>query len=320
MSACNKSFGVRDMNLQEMNKRAQFAKFVEELKQKGIKGEQYRQKIMQWHREHEDEPKKTGTQIENEKAREIEWDKRVKIRKLLIAFSKVAQQSYLKKMPKTFTKNDGNKFLIATILDQGVSFEEAWESPEILEKRLGHLDPDSISQMPATDLARVIRSPKSLHRFPNKMAKYLKDSCRLLSTKYKSDFRNVWSDLDSSQTSQIIERLIAFSGIGQKKSTMATRILWELGPLSNFETRHIDISLDRHVVRVFLRTGLVNKEDSSVILYTARRLLPSFPALLDPPSWKIGKDFCHRSNPNCYLCPLSEPCPKFVNRIETISY
>jgi len=34
-------------------RQAQFAKFVEELKQKGIKGEEYRTKIMQWRRKHE---------------------------------------------------------------------------------------------------------------------------------------------------------------------------------------------------------------------------------------------------------------------------
>jgi|GEM_PF-4143226 len=33
-------------------RQARFAKLVEELKQKGIKGREYRQKIMQWHREH----------------------------------------------------------------------------------------------------------------------------------------------------------------------------------------------------------------------------------------------------------------------------
>jgi len=34
------------------NKKAQFAKFVEELKQKGIKGKEYREKIMKWVEEH----------------------------------------------------------------------------------------------------------------------------------------------------------------------------------------------------------------------------------------------------------------------------
>jgi len=36
-------------------KKVKFAKFVEELKQKGIKGKEYREKIMQWHREHRNE-------------------------------------------------------------------------------------------------------------------------------------------------------------------------------------------------------------------------------------------------------------------------
>lgn len=306
------------MNLQKKHKQVQFAKYVEKLKQKGVRGEEYRQEIKKWCREHQDDPKNEETKIE--KVQEIKWEKKVKIKELLLDFSEIAQQSYLKKMPKTFARDEANKFLIATILDQGVGFEEAWESPKILENRLGHLAPNSISQMSVADLARVIRSPKSLHRFPNRMARYLKDSCRLLATRYDSDFRNVWKDLNSSQTSQVIERLMSFYGIGQKKSTMATRILWELGPLSDFDTRQIDVSLDRHVVRVFLRTGLVSSEDFSDILSVARQLFPAFPALLDPPSWKIGKDFCHRSNPNCYFCPLSEPCPKFVDKLETISY
>jgi len=306
------------MNINEERKKAQFAKFVEELKQKRITGADYRQKIIQWNREHRDEPK--IEKFENEEKNGIEWSRKEKIKKLLINFLKVAQQSYLEKMPKIVSKDEANKFLIATILDQGVRFEEAWEVPKILEKRLGHLNPMLISQMSVPDLARIIRNPKSLHRFPNKMAEYLKESCRCLATKYNSDFRNVWKDLDSSQTSRVIERFMDFKGFGQKKSTMATRILWELGPLSNFDTKQIDVSLDRHVVRVFLRTGLVNKEDPNEILIVSRKLLPAFPALLDPPSWKIGKDFCHRTNPRCYFCPLREPCPKFIDRIETISY
>jgi len=36
-------------------KQAQFSKFVEELKKKGIRGKEYREKIMQWSREHKDE-------------------------------------------------------------------------------------------------------------------------------------------------------------------------------------------------------------------------------------------------------------------------
>jgi len=303
------------MNMKKKRKQAQFAEYVEELKQKGVKGAEYRQRIMQWHREHQDEPEIEKTR--NEKEHKIMWSRKVKIKELLISFCKVAQQSYLETMPKTFSKGEANRFLMATILDQGVGFEKAWEGPKILEKRLGHSVPNSISQMSVVDLARVIRSPKSLHRFPNQMAKYLKKSCKLLATKYNSDFRNVWKDLNSSQTYQVIERLIDFYGIGQKKATMATRILWELGPLSGFDTKQIDISLDRHVVRVFLRTGLVDKEEPFEILYVARQLLPDFPALLDPPSWKIGKDFCHRSDPHCDLCPLCEPCPKFVDRIET---
>jgi len=41
----------KDREIKE--RQAQFAKFVEELKQKGIRGKEYREKIVQWNREHQ---------------------------------------------------------------------------------------------------------------------------------------------------------------------------------------------------------------------------------------------------------------------------
>jgi DNA helicase-4 len=46
---------VRDGGQHIREKQARFAKFVEELKQKGIRGQEYREKIAQWNREHDDE-------------------------------------------------------------------------------------------------------------------------------------------------------------------------------------------------------------------------------------------------------------------------
>lgn len=41
----------------EKHKKAQFAKYVEELKQKGLTKEEYRERIIQWQREYKDRPK-----------------------------------------------------------------------------------------------------------------------------------------------------------------------------------------------------------------------------------------------------------------------
>jgi hypothetical protein len=38
--------------LEVTSEQAEFAKYVEELKQKGVKGPEYREKITQWQREH----------------------------------------------------------------------------------------------------------------------------------------------------------------------------------------------------------------------------------------------------------------------------
>jgi len=80
-------------------------------------------------------------------------------------------------------------------------------------------------------------------------------------------------------------------------------------PLRDF--RAIDISADVHVWRVFARLGLIEVEaDVDRVIWKARELYPSFPGLMDLPTWWIGREWCHARRPACDDCYMGRLCPR----------
>ena len=94
---------------------------------------------------------------------------------------------------------------------------------------------------------------------------------------------------------------------------MATNILVRDFGIDVKDKRGIDISYDIHIRRVFLRTGLVEKDDMNLMIKTARKLNPEYPGALDNPCWIIGREYCHPKNPKCDKCPILKVCPKLLN-------
>jgi len=213
-------------------------------------------------------------------------------------------------------KDDWNAFLFAVILDQQIGAERAWATPLELKKRLGHLDVFKIAKMDDDELLDIFKKPFKLHRWVNKMPKWIKSACVYLVGQYEGRAENIWKDTKDARI--IIERFDDFDGIGQKKSTMAVNFLADYFkiPITNWES--IDISVDIMVRRVFQRSGLVstNATDADII-NKARELMPSFPGGLDFASWDIGRYWCLPKNPYCFYkengkednCPLVKECP-----------
>jgi hypothetical protein len=86
--------------------------------------------------------------------------------------------------------------------------------------------------------------------------------------------------------------LEAFPGIRQKKTAMAVEILArDLGqPLR--ELIGSDVAYDVHLRRVFLRTGLAERDEVDHMVAVARTLYPDRPGALDPPARDIGRRWC----------------------------
>ena len=79
------------------------------------------------------------------------------------------------------------------------------------------------------------------------------------------------------------------------------------------DKKGIDISYVIHVRRVFLRTGLVEKDDMGILIKTARKLNPAYPGALYYPCWLIRRKYCSPNKPKCDYCPISDICLRLIN-------
>jgi len=203
-------------------------------------------------------------------------------------------------------------FLFAVIADQGVPAERAWQAPHELSRRLGYLDPCRIASSPDAVRAAV-KGPPALHRFPQKYSRWLVAAARRVIEEYGSDAGQIWSGGFTAR--EVFERLNAFEGIGQKKAAMAVEILERDLKVPINEMQGSDVAYDIHVRRVFLRTGLAQRDELDHIVSVARELYPDRPGALDQPAWLIGRQWCKAGTPECITCPLTSVCPKIVYRI-----
>lgn len=221
-----------------------------------------------------------------------------------------------------FVNENNNAFLFGAIFDQGIPYEKAWAAPHLLKRALGHFNMARLASTPLPQLARAVRKAddgKALHRFVNKLPRWLKETARKLTREYAGDAGNIWRDCLTA--GEVIERLDEFPGIGLKKAHMVTRDLYEDGH-QLLRWRDINVAVDVHVTRVFRRSGLVRSVKSGEILAAAARLHPRYPGALDWPAWTIGLNWCKASRPDCNghdhddhrPCPLNRVCPKLSRR------
>lgn len=69
------------------------------------------------------------------------------------------------------------------------------------------------------EILNIIKMKTVLHRFPNKMAKFLYTSLGLLNNSFKRDIRNVFQDRN-----KIRSNLLLFEGIGKHKADICLHI------------------------------------------------------------------------------------------------
>jgi uncharacterized HhH-GPD family protein len=208
-------------------------------------------------------------------------------------------------------RSDPFAFLLGVLFDQNVPAERAWLAPFILKERLGHLDPQTIAHADGAVRDAVQQVPK-LHRYVNKMPRWVVLAARRVVDLYNGDASAIWSDNPSADILQ--KRFDDFLGISQKKAAMAVEILERDLGVSVRDLDRSDIAVDVHVRRVFLRTRLAERDDRDHMIGVARQLHPARPGALDLPTWLIGKGWCHAGVPNCASCPLTEVCPKEIER------
>lgn len=219
-----------------------------------------------------------------------------------------------------------NAFLIGALFDTVIKYEKAWEVPYHLKKRMGHLNIERISKMKKSEMVKYLSSPEYgpvLHRFYRTKAEYLIYDCKLLVDEYNGKAENIWRE--DPRAGVVLDNLRELKGVGQKLSMMIIRMLATDYGIKLNELDRVDIPVDRHVARVFLRTGLIpsqyGKTEYAVselrndIIEKARELSPDFPAAIDEPVFSIGREWCTQEMAYCSVdgykpCPLNKICSK----------
>ena len=208
-------------------------------------------------------------------------------------------------------RSDAFAFLLAVVSDLGIRAERAWALPYELHRRLGHLSPKDLAANPEAVRAVVQRPPK-LHRFVNVVPDWLVQASNIVLDRYQGEAERLWSDVPTA--TELRRRLEEFPGVSQKRAAMAVEILTrDLGKPVR-EMNASDVANDVHLRRVFLRTGLAERDDVNQMVAVARQLCPDRPGALDVPAWDIGRRWCRPALPDCPSCPLNYACPRLIDR------
>lgn len=214
-----------------------------------------------------------------------------------------------------------NGWLFGVLFDHMIRAEKAWAAPLRLADRLGHLDVVRIAQMDATELGEILRGRPgegALHRLWPRLARSLRGTSIQLTAEYRGDAENLWTD--GLDVCELKRRLHTLPGMGQKLVSMTVAALRDSFGRRFRGWEEADVAVDRHVARVFVRTGLVAVEHGRArysvgevrddIVMAARLLHRRYPAALDLPAFEIGRGFCHAKAPECRRCPLRAVCPR----------
>lgn len=203
-------------------------------------------------------------------------------------------------------------FLLGVIYDQGQQAERAWYYPYQLKERICKLEPKHVATISLQYMDDIFKTTKPLlFYWRTASVRTLRAAYRVCNY-YDGDTSQIWLK-DYPSPAIIQQRFKEFDGIAQKKASMAVNILYrDLGWLSVAKEglKKIDVSNDRHVRRVFLRSGILDTDDEAMLVGRARELFPEYPGALDMPSWIIGREFCSNNAPNCIECPISKLCAK----------
>ncbi len=215
-------------------------------------------------------------------------------------------------------RDHATAFLYGVISDRMIKAEKAWQLPFELSKRLKQLDVAKIAALSPDDLEKKLRAPTSLHRFNAAMARAFIECAQHVVKFHDGSVVNMLRD--GVDAGELLVELESLRGISHKLSAMTLQILVSQLGITVENLAAVNVAVDRHVARVFLRSGLVSGEPGRKVyraaelkpsvIAAARKASPTFPAALDLGAFWIGKRFCVHSQPLCDECPLTSVCPQ----------
>lgn len=203
-------------------------------------------------------------------------------------------------------------FLLAVLFTQGIPAERAWAAPYLLRQRLGHLDLHRLATE-RESVEEAVARPPALHRFKHTLPGWISDAAERLADCWGGRASAIWEDEPTAV--ELMERLSAFRGIGRKKAAMAVELLTRCFGVRVREMECGTVAYDTQVRRVFLRSGLVDRDTRAEVERAAACAYPATPGRLDLPAWLIGRQWCHPTSPDCDGCWLGDVCPRLTKRM-----
>ncbi len=114
--------------------------------------------------------------------------------------------------------------LIGMLLDQQVTMEMAFRSPERLQTRLGgNLDARRIAETDPEALDAIFREQPALHRYPANMAKRTQTLCEFIVERYGGDTAQIWTS--AADGKDLYKRLRELPGFGDAKARVFVGVL-----------------------------------------------------------------------------------------------
>lgn len=201
-------------------------------------------------------------------------------------------------------------FVLGCLGDKQIKAEKAWAIPMKIGEEIGGFEFDKFQDLSLAKIQELFVS-NSFHRFNVDVANQYFEAIQKIKSEYNGDAKRIWETTNSSAA--IYGRFLQFKGVGQKIASMAVNILLRHFKIEISDKQWIDVSPDRHVIRVFKRTGIIRPEASKEeIIWKAREINPSYPGVFDLATFTIGKEFCKQTNPLCNECPITNECIKQI--------
>lgn len=206
--------------------------------------------------------------------------------------------------------NYSHLFILACIGDKQIKEERAWSIPMIIAEKIGGFEFEKFNSLTAEKIKQLFIE-NSLHRFNSDVSLQYFEAIKKISNEYDGIANNIWRNTNSSTVIQ--SNMLGFKGVGQKIASMTVNILVRSFKEDIFDKQWIDVSADRHVIRVFKRTGIVRENATKEeIIWKARELNPKYPGVFDLATFTIGKKYCKPTNPLCDICHINNECNKLI--------
>ncbi len=216
-----------------------------------------------------------------------------------------------------FSIDRANKFFVGVLLDQGQKAERAWDGGvHLVDNHFSHPHGfwAGVANSSTREITRICqRGYDGTSYAPNytfnKFPLWLKSAALEMLRDYNGDPRNIWA-VSPADVSLIYDRLKEFNGLGDALAKMGQFILVRnYGVAGGSSNQHLlAIKPDELVRRVMFRSGVSPSNRIKDVIESTEKLRLKSPADFDAASWIIGREFCTKSSPKCFECPISNEC------------